>query len=475
MAHVAGQSRYQSTLFPEVLDEVVSIDDPVRVIDAFVETLDLAALGFSKVMTEEMGRPPYAPGDLLKLYVYGYLNRVRSSRRLEAETQRNVEVMWLINRLTPAFKTIADFRKDHAGAIVGVCRAFIRFCREQSLFGAELLAIDGTKIAAVASRKQVITPKQIEKMNASIERKIADYLASMDAADREEPRAAGAPADVAAALEALKAQKLRLQGQAQRLAASELKQLVVTEPEAKLMRTPHGHAVAYNAQTVVDAQHKLIVAFDLTNEGNDQQQLHPMAVQGKDAVGADEVTVVADTGYSNGEHGALCEQDSITAVVPRAATVNPTGAQYFSRDQFAYDAESDSWRCPAGETLSLFKTSHTQQKKEYTTQACGTCPLKAQCTKAARRVIVRGFHEDAREAMHRRAVADPIWMKHRREMAEHPFGTMKWLMGLPRFLVRGLRKAKAELALGVLSYNLKRVINLLGVPALLRALELSPA
>jgi transposase len=475
MAHVTGQSRYQSTLFPEVLDEVVSIDDPVRVIDAFVDTLDLAALGFSKVAAEEMGRPPYAPGDLLKLYVYGYLNRVRSSRRLEAETQRNVEVMWLINRLTPAFKTIADFRKDHAGAIVGVCRAFIRFCREQSLFGAELLAIDGTKIAAVASRKQVITPKRIEKMNASIERKIADYLASMDAADREEPRAAGAPADVAAALEALKAQKLRLQGQAQRLAASELKQLVVTEPEAKLMRTPHGHAVAYNAQTVVDAQHKLIVAFDLTNEGNDQQQLHPMAVQGKDAVGADEVTVVADTGYSNGEHGALCEQDSITAVVPRAATVNPTGAQYFSRDQFAYDAESDSWRCPAGETLSLFKTSHTQQKKEYTTQACGTCPLKAQCTKAARRVIVRGFHEDAREAMHRRAVADPIWMKHRREMAEHPFGTMKWLMGLPRFLVRGLRKAKAELALGVLSYNLKRVINLLGVPALLRALELSPA
>ena len=475
MAHVTGQSRYQSTLFPEVLDEVVSIDDPVRVIDAFVDTLDLAALGFSKVAAEEMGRPPYAPGDLLKLYVYGYLNRVRSSRRLEAETQRNVEVMWLINRLTPAFKTIADFRKDHAGAIVGVCRAFIRFCREQSLFGAELLAIDGTKIAAVASRKQVITPKQIEKMNASIECKIADYLASMDAADREEPRAAGAPADVAAALEALKAQKLRLQGQAQRLAASELKQLVVTEPEAKLMRTPHGHAVAYNAQTVVDAQHKLIVAFDLTNEGNDQQQLHPMAVQGKDAVGADEVTVVADTGYSNGEHGALCEQDSITAVVPRAATVNPTGAQYFSRDQFAYDAESDSWRCPAGETLSLFKTSHTQQKKEYTTQACGTCPLKAQCTKAARRVIVRGFHEDAREAMHRRAVADPIWMKHRREMAEHPFGTMKWLMGLPRFLVRGLRKAKTELALGVLSYNLKRVINLFGVPALLRALELSPA
>src|SRR5258706_14642347 len=219
MAHVTGQSRYQSTLFPEVLDEVVSIDDPVRVIDAFVEGLDLEDLGFSKAVAEEMGRPPYAPGDLLKLYIYGYLHRVRASRRLEAETRRNVQVMWLINRLTPSFKTIADFRKDHAEAIVGVCRAFIRFCREQSLFGAELLAIDGTKIAAVASRKQGITPKQIEKMNASIERKIADYLALMDAADREEPRAAGAPADVTAAIEALKAQKAQLQGRAPELAA----------------------------------------------------------------------------------------------------------------------------------------------------------------------------------------------------------------------------------------------------------------
>src|SRR6266403_1313403 len=475
MAHVTGQSRYQSTLFPEVLDEVVSIDDPVRVIDAFVDTLDLAALGFSKVEAEEMGRPPYAPGDLLKLYVYGYLHRVRSSRRLEAEAQRNVQVMWLINRLTPAFKTIADFHKDHAGAIVGGCRAFIRFCREQSLFGAELLAIDGTKIAAVASRKQVITLKRIEKMDAAIDRKITDYLASMDEADREEPGAAGAPADVAAAIAALKAQKLRLQGQAQELAAGGLKQLVVTEPEAKLMRTPHGHAVAYNAQIAVDAKHKLIAAFELTNECNDYRQLHPMAVQGKEAVGADKVTAVADTGYSTGEHGALCERDGIIAIVPRAETVNPNGPQYFSRDRFSYDRESDSWRCPAGATLSVFKTTYTQKKQEHRSGACGSCPLKPQCTKAARRVIVRDFYEDARQAMHRRASTDPIWMKHRRETAEHPFGTMKWLMAHPRFLVRGLRKATAELALGVLNYNLKRVINILGVPALLQALEPSTA
>jgi transposase len=471
MGHVSGESRYQATLFPEVLDEVVGGEDPVRVIDAFVDMLDLRELGFSKVAAEEMGRPPYAPGDLLKLYIYGYLHRVRASRRLEAETHRNVQVMWLIKRLTPGFKTIADFRKNHARAIVGVCRAFIHFCREQSLFGAELLAIDGTKIAAVASRKRVITPAKIVKMNAAIDRKIAEYLASMDEADREEPKAASAQADVAAAIEALKAQKERLQSQAEELAARGLKQLVVTEPEAKLMRTPHGHAVAYNAQIAVDAEHKLIVAFDLTNEGNDYRQLHPMAVQGKEAVGVEAVTVVADTGYSNGEHGARCEQDGITAVVPRAETVNPNGTQYFSRDKFTYDPASDSWRCPAGATLSLYKTSHTQKKKEYTSRVCGSCPLKPQCTKAPRRVIVRDFYEDAREAMHRRAIADPVWMKQRRETAEHPFGTMKWLMAHPRFLLRGLRKAKTELALGVLCYNLKRVVNILGVPALLEALE----
>jgi transposase len=475
MTHVSGQSRYQSTLFPEVLDEIIAADSPVRVVDAFVDMQDLAADGFSKVEAEETGRPPYDPGDLLKLYIYCYLHRVRSSRRLAAEATRNVEVMWLINRLTPSFKTIADFRKGHAAAIVRVCRAFIAFCREQALFGAELLAIDGTKIAAVASRKQVITPERIARQSAALERKINDHLAAMDAADREEAAPERTKVDVAAAIAALKARRATLQGQAEELARQGLKQKVLSEPEARLMRTPHGHQVAYNAQTVVDAKHKLIVAFDLTNEGNDQQQLHPMAVQGQDAVGASAVTVVADTGYSNGEHGARCEQDGITAIVPRAETVNPKGSQYFSRDRFSYDPEIDSWRCPAGETLSLYKTSRTQQKKEYTSQACGTCPLKAQCTKAARRVIVRHFYEDAREAMHRRTMADPIWMKRRREMAEHPFGTMKWLMGLPRFLVRGLKKAKAELALGVLSYNLKRVINIFGAPALLGTLQLDRA
>ncbi len=481
MAHVEGQSRYQTTLFPETLDDAIARENPVRVIDRFVDKLDLAELDFSKVVSEETGRPPYAPGDLLKLYIYGYLNQVRSSRRLEREAKRNFEVMWLINRLTPAFKTIADFRKDHAVAIVGVCGAFIRFCREEALFGAELLAIDGTKIGAVASRKKVMTPKRIAKETAAIDQKIAAYLAEMDAADRQErsqeraqERADVPPADMAAAIAALQTRRAKLQQEARTLAQEGLSQRVTSEPEAKLMRTAHGHQVAYNAQIAVDAEHHLIVAFELTNEGNDQQQLHPMAQQGKAAVGADQVTVVADTGYSNGEHGARCERDRITAVVPRAATVNPKGKDYFSRDRFSYDAASDTWRCPAGETLACHMVSEALQQKRYSTHACGSCALKAQCTGAARRYIYRGFYEDDRAAMHQRATADPDWMKRRRELAEHPFGTMKWLMGHSRFLVRGLRKAKAELALTVLGYNLKRAVAICGVLPLLQALQQSP-
>jgi len=473
MGHVTGPSRAQATLFPEALDEVVAEEHPVRVIDAFVDGLALGALGFSKVVAEATGRPPYAPGDLLKLYLYGYLNQVRSSRRLARETQRNVEVMWLVNQVTPSFRTIADFRKDHAPAIAGACRAFIRFCRQQELFGAELVAIDGTKIAAVASRKQVMTPKRIEKMTAAIDRKITEYLWSMDESDRAEG-GAEEPGNVTAAVAALHEQRAWLQQQAAELVREHAKQKVLSEPEARLMRGPHGHQVAYNAQIAVDARHHLIAAFDLSNEGNDQQQLYPMAAAAKQALEAETLTVVADTGYSNGEHGSRCEQANIIAAVPRPETVNPKGAQYFRREAFSYDRDCDSWRCPAGETLSCRKVSRTQQNKEYWTDACGRCPLKPQCTGAAKRVIVRSFHEDAREAMHRRVVADPALMKLRRETAEHPFGTIKWLMGTPRFLLRGLNQAKSELALGVLSYNLKRATEVLGVPRLLVALKSAP-
>jgi transposase len=464
-------------LFPEVPDDLVPEDHPVRAIDAFVDALDLGQLGFSKVEAEATGRPPYLPGDLLKLYLYGYLNQVRSSRRLEREAQRNLEVLWLINRVRPSFKTIADFRKDHPQAIVEVCRSFIALCRKHALFGGELLAIDGTKIAAVASRKKVITPKKLGEQVKALDRKIADHLKAMDEADKEEEGAPVDRVDVPAVVKELQAQRADLQRQAQVMKEQGLSQKVIGERDARLMRTAnHGHQVAYNAQIAVDAEHHLIAAFDLTSECNDHRLLHPMAEQGKHALELESVTAVADSGYSNGEHGERCEQAQITAIVPRAQTVNPKGEQYFGRDRFNYDAQSDSYQCPAGATLCVGKVSYTEAKKEYwNSKACGQCALKPQCTAAAKRSIVRSFHEDAREAMHRRAVSDPKWMKLRRCLVEHPFGTMKWLMGYPRFLVRGLVKAKSELALTVLSYNLKRVINMLGVQQLLLALHAAPA
>lgn len=476
MAHVTGQSRDQLALFPEALGDLVPADHVVRVIDAFVDGLDLAGLGFGKVEAEATGRPPYRPGDLLKLYLYGYLNQVRSSRRLAKEAVRNIEVLWLVGRVRPSFKTVADFRKDHGPAIIGVARAFTAFCRGAGLFGAELLAVDGTKVWAVASRKQVMTPKRIAKMTKAIDAKVAAYLAGMDEADGAERAGEPAPVDVEAALAALRGQRGLLQQLAATLEEEGVAQRVMTEPEARLMRTArHGFQVAYNVQTAVDGKHKLIAAFDLVNDGNDFQQLHPMAAAGKQAVGAAKIEVVADAGYSNGEQGALCAGDGITAMVPRPQTVNPGGLQYFSRERFAYDAESDTWLCPAGETLARRKTSLTEAKAEYGTAACGACALKSKCTGAARRVVARSFHEDAREAMHRRATADPKWMKLRRETAEHPFAGLKWLMGYPRFLLKGLAKAKSELALSITGYNLKRTIAILGVPALLKALQPVPA
>ena len=476
MGHVEGLSRDQRLLWSPSLDEVLGAEHPVRVIDAFVDTLDLKGLGFSKVEAEATGRPPYRPGDLLKLYVYGYANRVRSSRGLEREAARNIEVQWLINRLTPSFKTLADFRKDHPEAIVAVTGAFVRFCRAQWLYGAELVAIDGSKIEAVASRKQVITPGRLAKQVAGIDAKIAEHLAAMDAADREEARAEAQVADVTAALEALKTQSRELQARAKALTDKGLTQAVDGEADARLMRTArHGHQVAYNAQTAVDAKHGLIAAFDLTNAGNDLNQLLPMAEAAKQALEAETLTALADAGYSNGEQGLACEAADIIAIVPRPETVNPKNPEFFTREAFTYDGPSDSFTCPAGETLACVTVSQTEQKMYYSTKACADCQLKAGCTKAANRMIVRGFYEDAKEAMHRRAMADPVWMKRRRELAEHPFGAMKWAMGCPRFLVRGLLKAKSELALIVLGFNLKRVVSILGVPALLAALKAQPA
>lgn len=476
MAHVTGESRYQRILMAPSLDEVVDSEDPVRVVDAFVDQLDLKELKFEKVEAEATGRPAYWPGDLLKLYIYAYINKMSSSRRLAREATRNIEVRWLVNCITPSFKTIADFRRDHAEAIVGVCRAFVLFCRGQSLYGGELVAIDGSKIEAVASRKKVVTPKILEKLIEQLDAKIASHLAAMDQADCQEAASEAAPGDVAQALATLRTRREAAQAKARQLAEAGLTQQVIGENEARLMRIArHGHQVAYNAQTAVDAKHGLIAAFELTSDCNDQCQLLPMAKAAKAALEVETLTVIADTGYSNGEQGQACQDAGITAAVPRQKTTNPKDTDLFSRDAFTYDAPRDCWTCPAGQTLGLTYTSHSEQKNYYSTKACGDCALKAQCTKAKNRKIVRHFYEDAREAMHQRTIQDSTLMKRRRELVEHPFGTIKWMMGFPRFLLRGLKKAKAELALLVLGFNLKRSVTILGVRALLEALKINPA
>jgi hypothetical protein len=339
-----------------------------------------------------------------------------------------------------------------------------------------LVAIDGTKIEAVASRKKVITPKTLDKQMAELDAKISDYLAAMDKADTEEASAEATPADLAKALAELRRKRDEIQAQARELSEEGLSQKVMGESEARLMKTArHGHQVAYNAQSVVDAEHGLIAAFELTNDCNDQCQLLPMAEMGKAALEVEALTAVADTGYSNGEQGKACTAAGITAVVPRQKTVNTKNAKFFSRDAFTYEASDDSFACPAGERLGRSYISHSEQKTYYTTNACTACALKPQCTDAGRRKIVRHFHEDAREAMHRRALEDRTFMKRRRQLVEHPFGTIKWMLGYPRFLLRGLKKAKAELALSVLGFNIKRSITIKGVPALLEALRESPA
>jgi transposase len=475
MGHIEGESREQRQLLVPSLDEMLAADAAVRVIDAFVDTLDLGRLGFSKAAASRTGRPPFRPGDLLKLYIYGYSNQMRSSRRLEREAWRNIEVQWLINRLQPCFKTICDFRKEHASAIVEVTRAFIAFCRGQSLFGGALVAIDGSKVEAVASRRKVLTPKRLAKRLTGIDKKIAAYLAAMDEADRAEEAQEASSGDVKAALEALKRQREEVQDQARMLAEAKLTQQVDGEEEARLMKGAHGYLVAYNAQTAVDDQNGLIAAFDLTNECSDACLLLPMATAAKEALEAETLTVVADAGYSNGEQGKDCAQAGIIAAVPRPETVNPSNAEMFKRDAFQYDEAGDSWTCPAGQTLTRYKRSNQDQSDYYRTKACGGCALKPRCTTARYRSIARHFHEVDREIMHRRTVEDPSFMKRRRELAEHPFGIIKWMLGHPRFLLRGLKKAKAELALAVLGFNLKRTIKIKGVLALLASLKPQPA
>jgi transposase len=478
MGYVGGQSRGQAALFPVVLDDLVPEDHAIRVIDAFVAGLDLGQLGFAKAQPAATGRPPYDPGDLLRLYLYGYLNQVRSSRRLERECARNVEVMWLLNRLAPDHKTIAEFRRLNAAPFKAVCRSFVGFCAEAELIGGQWVAIDGSKFQAVASKRAVVSASKLDEQLAHIDRQVQGYLESLDAADETESDVSGtnkqAVREALARLEERRADAVTTKAI---LAELEQRQHVVGEPEAKLMKTGQGPAaVAYNVQSAVDAKCKLVVHHEVTNESTDSRSLLPMAMAAKEVLKADTLNVVADAGYSNGQQAKLCEAVGITPYVPVQRAENNQGeGTYFDRSVFSYDERSDSYRCPAGQTLKR-KGNTSTQLVLYTTTACVSCALKPQCTGAKQRWVSRHPAEEALEHMRKRLQCFPQAMAIRRETVEHPFANLKHrILGNGRFLVRGIAGAGAEMALAVLAYNFRRALNLLGSSAMRQRLAIRAA
>jgi transposase len=450
-------------LLPPAIDEYVDRDAPVRVVDAFVDALDFRTLGFSRAAPAPTGRPGSDPRDLLKLYIYGYLNEVRSSRRLERECNRNVEVMWLVRRLAPDHKTIADFRRDNGPAIVGASRAFVLFCRDAGLFAARLVCIDGAKFRAAASQNRGLDKRRIAEEIEKIEGRVTQYLAELDAGDAAEP--GNGDGSVADALTALKARRAELSSLADYLEQDDRSLVVDGELDARPMGFGRGgKPPSYNVQIAVDADTGIVVHHAVTDEVNALRMLYPISKAVRDLLGREDLTVVADTGYSNGNAAAACEEDNITACVPVKRSVNNRGAadQFVGAD-FVYDPVLDNFTCPAGRRLSRTPRSHPQSVF-YMSRDCRECTLKARCTTARYRTVTRHVHEEALDRMTARVNAAPELMRQRRCSAEHPFGTMKRMMS-GRFLTRGFKGTSTEMALSVLAFNMIRSFNLRTRPA----------
>ena len=473
---VEGEDRRQAVLLPECLDDYVSEENSVRVIDVFVEELDLGALGFAGVVPEATGRPAYHPGVLLKIYVYGYINQIASSRRLERESQRNVELMWLTGRLAPDFKTIADFRKDNGPAIRATCRRFIDLCRRLDLFSHAVAAIDGSKFKAVNTRDKNFTKGKLKKRMDQVEASIEHYMAALETADRQEGELAQARSvRLKDKIAALREQMAAFEALEPVVHAAPDQQVSLTDPDARSMATSGrgSGVVGYNVQAAVDAKHHLIVAHEVTNVGNDRAQLANVAGQAKTAMGTDRLDVLADRGYFSGEEVLACEPLGVTPYVPKPLTSGSKAKGRFGKQDFVYLADADVYRCPAGERLTRRfssvedgKTLHT-----YWTTKCADCPLKQQCTSGSERRIKRWEHEAVIDAMQERLDRRPNAMRIRRATVEHPFGTLKAWMGATHFRTRTLEKVKTEMSLHVLAYNLKRMIAMLGPQSLIEAIR----
>ena len=472
---IEGENRYQSTLFPERIDDYVDEDSSARVIDVFVDRLDISGLGF-KSEPAETGRPGYNPRVMLKIFIYGYMNKVHSSRRLEIEAKRNVELMWLTGRLAPDFKTIADFRKDNGEAIRLVCREFVVLCRKLNLFSKAFVAIDGAKFKAVNTRDKNFTKAKLKRRLQQIDESIERYLSQIDSADRQDSAAAtGKKQRLTDKISALEKEMDRLKKLEVRLLAEPDQQLSLTDPDARSMATSGRGSgmVGYNVQAAVDAEHHLIVAHDVTQDGHDRHQLHRMSAKAKEAMNADHLEVVADRGYFRGEEIKACDEAGITTYLPKPQTSGNAAKGMFGKRDFIYDIESDTYRCPANEQLTRRTTTHpgAQIVHRYWSSNCGECALKSRCTTGKERRVSRWEHEHVVEAAEARLDREPERMRTRRCTAEHPFGTLKCWMGYTHFLTKTVPKVSTEMSLHVLAYNIKRVMNILGPQQLIEAMQ----
>jgi transposase len=473
---IEGVDRNQNTLLPECLDDFVVEDNAVRVIDVFVDELELRELGFGGVAPQATGRPAYHPSVLLKLYIYGYINRIQSSRRLEREAQRNIELMWLTGRLTPDFKTIADFRKDNGKAIRRVCSQFVVLCRQLNLFSEAIVAIDGSKFKAVNNRDRNFTSAKMKRRMEQIEESIDRYLSQLDTADRQEPPVVQVKVDrLRDKISALKEEMQRLKELEVRMLKAPDKQISLTDPDARSMATSGKGTgmVGYNVQTAVEPEHHLIVAHEVTNVGHDRGQLSRMAKSARDATGIEELTVVADRGYFDGEEILACEAAGITTFLPKPLTSGSKADGRFGKQDFIYITKDDEYRCPAGQRLIKHMTTveHGMTLHSYWCSVCPACPMKEQCTTGKERRVKRWEHEAVIDAMQARLDRDPDKMRVRRQTVEHPYGTIKAWMGATHFLTRTLGRVSTEMSLHVLAYNLKRVMNILGTGALRDAIR----
>ena len=477
---IEGEDRSQTLLLPECLDDYIAEDNPVRAVDAFVEELDLQGLGFDGAAPAVTGRPAYHPAVLLKLYLYGYLNRIASSRRLEREAQRNVELMWLTGRLAPDFKTIADFRRDNGVGICNVCRRFVQLCRDLKLFTQAIVAIDSSKFKAVNSRDRNFTAGKVDKRQQQIEESIQRYLQALDTADRTQPTEVEAKTErLREKITILRQQMRRMEQMKETLKQQPDGQISETDPDARSMisQAKGTGIVGYNVQAAVDAKHHLIVTHEVTNVGNDRAQLTKMATAARHEMGKDRLQVVADRGYFSGPEIKMCTEAGITPLVPKPMTSNAKAEGRFSKLDFIYIAKDDEYQCPAGErAIHRFTTvEHGLTIHKYWTSACPRCPLKTQCTTSSYRRITRWEHEHILEAMQLRLDRRPHAMTLRRRTIEHVFGTLKYWMGATHFLTRGLEHVSTEMSLQVLAYNMKRVIKLLGMPRTMQAMRLASA